>query len=262
MPNAIPGFIAAQQPQNSFGPSTATYGDDSPGFFGTGQYAANPNNFNIPGYTGFQQYLGNELSGAGSRAAPQLDPSQQGQFRQGQMDLAGALAAQANGLGPSVAQSQLNQSTDRNLGQALAMAQAAGPNNAGAVRNVAYQRGDISQQAAGDAATLRLQEQMQARNQLGQVLAGARGQDLGLAGDNAQLQAGQNSLNDQAVRAYLSMGMTLAQAQAQANMNYEQLRQNAFYGTAGNSIGGKVVGGVLNAGSAFAGGYASGLGGG
>jgi len=261
MPNPpIPGFIAAQQ-QSSYGPSTASYGDDSPGFFGTGTYTPNPQNFQIPMFNGFQQYLGNLYNTAGDRAAPQVDASQQAQFRQGQTTLAAQLAAQANGTGPSLAQGQLQRATDQNLGQALAMAQAAGPNNAGAARQVAYQRGNISQQAAGDSAQLRLQEQMQAQNQLGQVLAGARGQDLGLAGDNAQLQAQQNALNDQAVRAYLSMGMTLAQAQAAANQNYEQIRSGAFQGAAGNQIGGKVVGGVLNAGSAFAGGYGSGLGG-
>lgn len=243
---------------SGFGPNTAFAGDDSPGFFGTGQYQPNAQNFYIPGYTGYQQTLGNYLAGVDTRGTPQLDPSQQGQFRDQQTSLAQALAAQANGQGPSVAQAQLGQATDRNLSQALALAQSAGANNAGALRNVAYQRGDISQQAAGDAATLRLQEQMQARNQLGQVLAGARGQDLGLAGQNAQLQQQQTGINDAAVRAYLSMGMTLAQAQAQANMNYEQLRQNSFYNTANNSIGGKVVGGLLNAGGAAAGGYASG----
>jgi hypothetical protein len=248
-------------------PAPFDYANQTPSFLGSGTYQVNPGAFDIPGANFYQSFISNQLGqngqpGVANRPAPQLDGSQQEQFRAGQMDLASALAAQANGTGPSVAQGQFQHATDTNLAQALAMAQAAGPNNAGAARNVAYQRGDISQQAAGDSAQLRLQEQMQARNQLGQVLAGARGQDLGLAGDNAQLQGQQNALNDQAVRAYMSMGLTLAQAQAQAQQDLEKLRMGSFYASAGNEIGGKILGGVLSAGGAFAGGYASGMGGG
>jgi hypothetical protein len=243
-------------------PAPFDYGNQSPGFFGTGTYQANPHSFDIPRFAEFQNYISGQLGNVGDRPAPQVDGSQQGEFRDYQSLLARSLLGQASGQGPSLAQGQFQQSTDRNLAQALALSQAAGPNNAGALRNVAYRRGAISQQAAGDAAQLRLQEQMQAENQLGQVLAGARGQDLGLASDNAQLQAGQNQMNQQALQFYLSQGMSLAQAQAQANIALEQIRSGAFSNSANNAMGKQIVGGLLNAGGAFAGGYASGLGGG
>lgn len=253
----------AQNPNVTYAPpdgSGVDYGNQSPGFFGTGTYQPNPGNFQIPGYAGFQNTFAQGAMAAPFRAAPQIDPSQQGQFRGQQQSLASMLMAQASGSGPSLAQGQLQQATDRNLSQAYALG-AARPNNGAVLRDIANQRGAISQQAAADSGQLRLQEQMQATGQLGQLLAGARGQDLGLASDNAQLQAGQNQLNQQALQFYLSQGMSLAQAQAQANIALEQIRSGAFAQSADNQIGGKVVGGVLGAGGAFAGGYAGGLGG-
>lgn len=257
---AIPNAFL-QSVSNYSGPGK-DYANQSPGFLGTGTYQPNPVSGEIPGFTQWQDYIAGQLGGVGGRPAPTVDPAQQAQFRQGQSNLVDLLSAQAKGTAPSLAQGQLQQATDRNLAQAYALSQAAGPNNGGALRNLAYQRGAISQQAAADSGQLRLQEQMQAENQLGQVLGGARGQDLGLAGQNAQLQAGQNDLNDRALQFYLSQGMSLAQAQTQANIALEQIRAGAFANAAGNSIGGKVLGGVLNAGGAFAGGYASGMGGG
>ncbi len=95
-----------------------------------------------------------------------------------QTTLADALAAQASGKGPSLANAQLQQGTDRNIQAQMAMAASQrGAGAAGAGRQLAYQQAASRQQMAGDAATLRLNEQMQAQNQLGGLLAGMRGAD-------------------------------------------------------------------------------------
>jgi hypothetical protein len=259
-----------------------------PGIFGTGQYhtdtpTVDPGAAAIPGAAQMQQQAQQGAVDAAGRSAPNMTAAQintgpQDQFRGQQAYLAQQLADQSMGRGPSVAQTQLRQGTDRNLAQAYALASAT-PQNAGTAREIANQRSMISQQGASDSATLALQEQLQARNQLGQVLAGARGQDIGVASDQAQLQqqAGaanqgaqlqQSALNDQMVRYYLGMGMSLAEAQQQAQMQIQQLQIQAQLGAAGINAGayssaaganGRLAGGVLSGiGSAFAAGATGG----
>lgn len=203
-----------------------------PGIFGHGQYTPGTAAGNIPGYDAWQKQMQEGAAAAGGRAAPQLNMGNADVWRTQQLGLARQLTDQANGAGPSLANAQLQQATDRNMAQAMAMAQA-NPNNPGALRMVANQRAAAGQQAASDSATMRLQEQLQARNQLGQVLAGARGQDIGVASENAQLQGQQNALNQQAVQFYLGQGMSLAQAQQQAQLEMERLRLQGYLGAQG-----------------------------
>jgi hypothetical protein len=165
-------------------------------------------------------------AGPGLRPVP--PPSGLDQFRDQQASLSGILFRQATGQGPSVAQGQLQSATDRNLSQAYALAQSAGASDPGALKHISDQRAAIGQQAAADSAQLRMQEQLGASNQLGQLLAGARGQDIGQASDNASLQVQQNAQNDAMVRFYLGQGMTLAQAQQQANLTLQGIKMNAF----------------------------------
>jgi hypothetical protein len=203
----------------------------------------------IPGYDSFQSQLAAGAKGAAYRSAPQMqaatiDPTQQGQFRGMQMSLAQQLLAQSQGQGPSLAQMQLQQASDRNFSQALAMAQSTrGAGAAGAVRQLANQRASIGQQLAADSGMLRLQEQQQAQGLLGQVAGTARNTDVGLATSQAGLHqdaAGRNlgatmqqrELNDRAVQFYLAQGMTLAQAQQQAALEMERLIANNAIGQA------------------------------
>lgn len=128
------------------------------------------------------------------RPAPTIAAGPQDEFRAQQMALAKQLQDQANGVGPSQAQMQLQQATDRNLAQALALARTGGQGGGG-LRQALNAQAQMSQQAAADSAILRLQEQMAARNMLAQLAGGARGQDIGLATGNAQLEAGQRGLD-------------------------------------------------------------------
>lgn len=227
-------------------------GGDNPGILGTGQYQVDPYQISsragtIAGADGMRANAHNLAMGARNRQAAtmqaaQIDGSQQNQFRDQQQSLAQALMAQANGQGPSLAQGQLKQATDRNLAQALALQNSQrGAGSASALRNLAFQRAAMGQQAAADSSQLALTEQMQARNQLGQVLAGARGQDMDFAfqqagfnqqanANNLQADMQQRSLNDAMTQRFMQMGFDVASAQQQAALQLEQLRVNQNLG--------------------------------
>lgn len=124
------------------------------------------------------------------------------QFRQGQMALMQQLQEAAAGRGPSIAAQQLKQGMDRNNAQALGMAATMGGNPALAARNAALGAAQANQATNRDAAMARLQEQLSARDQLGGVLNSARGQDMTIAANQAQLDqqaalANQGAYNQQ-----------------------------------------------------------------
>lgn len=179
----------------------------------------------------------------------QLDQGQYGQTRGQQEALAQQLTDQGNGIGPSLAQGQLQQGRDLNIANAMALGASQRGLSAGqGLRNIGDQTANINQQSAQQAAQLRLQEQLQARQQLGGVLGTIGSQDLNLAnanagyannmnqfnstqGYNAQVanqQAGlnQTNLNDQMRRFYNSGLMTQDQNQQAANQGFQQLGAN------------------------------------
>lgn len=173
------------------------------------------------------QVQGAQLGPAREIQGAVIDKSQQDQFRGQQMSLADALNQQAMGNGPSLAQSQLRQATEGNIANALAMAASQrGGNPALAQRNAAMNVAAANQQAAAQSADLRAQEQMAARGQLGQVLSSGRGQDIGLAQGQAELNQGANLANQSAVNQF---SITGAQLQQQANLANQQaaLQQQA-----------------------------------
>lgn len=133
--------------------------------------------------------------------------------RDGQMALARLLTAGANGQGPSVAQAQLTQATDANVRQAMALGAsqrtAGGP---GVLRAIGQNAAQVQQQAAGESAVLRLQEQQQAQSQLAQLLGGTRQQDIG-----------QMAQNDDMVKFYTQMGISQEEAVRMAAQRREEL---------------------------------------
>lgn len=159
-----------------------------------------------------------EAAGANSSFQAQLDPqtlAQQQAFIQ-------ALQMQSAGLGPSVAQNQLNQATNTNLSNAMGMAASArGVNPALAARQAQQSGAQMNQQAAGQAATMRAQEQLGAQGMLGNQLNTMQTQNLQMQGVNANT----------------------AQANAQANA-----------GIAGGLLGGLGAGGAAMAGGKYNGG--------
>ncbi len=133
------------------------------------------------------------------------------------------LNARATGAAPSVAQTQLNQTTDANRRAALGMAATAAPgsNSALNLRTAVNAGTNATQQAAGQAATLRATEQTQAEQNLLSAV---------------QTQAGQEQVQQQFIQQYMSMGMSLDQAQFQAQQDLEKLKTSAYYGGAGLNV--------------------------
>lgn len=187
---------------------------------------------------------------AAQAAGGVIDPTQQAQFRNQQMQLGNALMAQANGQGPSVAGSQLQQSTEMNLQAALAQAASQRGGNLGAAQyQLGNARANIQQQAAQQLAQTRIQEQMAARSQLGQVLDQGRGADIGLALNQAQLgqqnqqfnagqsnqmaqfntgaQVQQQAQNDAQIQQLMAMGYSMDQANYMAQIQQSQYQQGS-----------------------------------
>lgn len=189
-------------------------GRNSRGFLGSGYFEADPLNFLMPQVGRMNQRLDTAAGQAQQGMDPQLVAQEQA--RQQQMALAQSLQGTLAGTTPSVANEQLKQATDTNIANAYAMAQA-GRNNPAAARMVANQAGALSQQGAGQGAMLRAQEIANAQGQLGGVLGGMRGQDLGAYQTLQQGMLG--ALGQQA-------GLNTAQLQAQ--IQHEQLNQQAF----------------------------------
>lgn len=192
-----------------------------------------------------------KMDAATTGPTAQIAKGPQDQFRGGQVGLVDALTRSANGDGPSLAQGQLQQATDQGIKQAMALAASArGVNPAVAARMAADQASATQQNAAGQSAQLRLQEQQQARQQLAGVLDQSRGADIGLATSQAgldqqgimqnatfQQQANANNLQsgvqqqqqrDDLVQKYLSMGMSLDQANMQAEIQQKQWNAGAL----------------------------------
>lgn len=186
-------------------------GDGELGAFGTGTFKPEPfvfENQTKEVFTSKKETdrLRNELKAARMRARQREAPTAavtrmqtrpQQEVRGRQMSLADALAAQAAGEGPSLAARQLEEATGQNIAQSMALAASQRGATAGqGLRQIAQATQSAQQQAARDAATMRIQEQLAAREQLGGVLSGTRAQDIGLSQSQAQLQQ-QRALADQ-----------------------------------------------------------------
>lgn len=158
-----------------------------------------------------------------------INQGPQDQFRGRQMSLADALQAQSMGQGPSLAQLQLRQGTDRNIAQAMALGASQRGGSPGlAQRQIAQQTAAANQQAAMQAAQTRMAEQLAAREQLGGVLQGGRGQDIGLATSQAQLDQERNLANAQAQNAYNMNKASVAAANQKNLMDYQKLMADQY----------------------------------
>lgn len=176
---------------------------------------------------------GQAMSGRASTAlGSQLNLGQSDQTRQGQQSLISSLQGTAAGVGPSVAQEQLRQSTAANIANQASAAQSAhGAARLAALRNSAANQAQIQQQANSQAAGLRAQEIQGAQANLGQALGLTRSQDINAAGTNAQLaqqMAQFNAGNQQQMGlANLSAGNQMALANLQAQQQANQFNAGA-----------------------------------
>lgn len=182
-----------------------------------------------------------------------------------QQALADALRAQAEGTaGPSLAQMQLQQATDRTGKQAAGMIGAQRGLSAGtATRLAANAAAGANQEAAGQSAMLRAQEQLAAQNALAQQLQAMRGGDInqqqasqGLYGTAGALRGDQRGQNLQNFQQTQALNAGVAQGNQQAAMQAEALAQGdadraAAAERANQARSDRIVGGVANAAAGY-----------
>ena len=184
----------------------ANLGGQEPGFFGNGMYNVQSYDidknafYNDPNKKNNSQAQ-NFINQTQSRQGPQANTVQLGQvaqsaptqispeFRTGQAGLIGQLSDAAAGRGPSLATSQLGQANAAAAASRMSQAASERGYGGGAATNreLAYQQGAANQGNAIASAQLKLQEQQQAQQALGQVLNSAR------SGDISQGQLNQNN---------------------------------------------------------------------
>lgn len=167
--------------------------------FGTGdaaraRSATNASNFQLEGGGMLRGLIGGQLGGVQGRQAPmaqgaQLAGGPQDQARAGQNSLAGQLNAVATGQQAGAGELAVNrQAHAAAANQFAAQGMARGSNAATAARVAAGQLGDIGTNASGMAQQAALSDQQAARGQLAGVYDSMRGQDIGFAGQNANLR--------------------------------------------------------------------------
>lgn len=145
-----------------------------------------------------------------------------------QQGLADILAARARGEGgPSLAELQLQQTLEANRRAAAGALSAAGRgiNPALAQRLLLQQQSTLGQQAAGQGAILRAQEQLAAQQALGQQLAGMRGAEQAQFASSGQLGLGQEKLSVETQEAQRQRELDVALANQRAEQERMRLQQ-------------------------------------
>ena len=192
---------------------------------GARPYEYDPSKFVDPMYASNQAKIAEMMAGYGGRNLSSGVQGSQDQYL-------AALLAQAQGQGPSVALDTFQTSKDQALKSAMAFSNSAtGPSAAAARRGAQFQMGDIVQGAARDAAAIRASEMARA----GQMFTGLSGEMRTADIQNAQL-------NDQMVQYFMSQGLTLDQAQWQAQMSLQEMmgQQHTAAQQTANKIGAAV----------------------
>ncbi len=175
------------------------------------------------------------IAGAQGRAAPQMGPLNemgQGQWRQQQLALANRLSGIATGQQQGAGELAVQRQGARAAAGQQAMASMArgGSNAAAAARGAARNIGDIGIGVAGQAQQAALGDQMAANQTLSQVMQGARGQDISMAGlqqqgqlANLDAQLRQTGMNDAAIVNYLAAMYGISNAEMQARLAQDQM---------------------------------------
>lgn len=182
--------------------------------------------------------------------------------RNKQNDLIAALTMQAQGQGPSLAQQQLRQGTEQNIRQSASLlGSSKGVSPALQAKMIADSAGQQNQAMAGQSAMTRLQEQMAARNALGQAIGQQRGQDLQAYGSQVGLAQALGGLQNQGNSNIIANQMGAQQINAGAagqNAKFGQDLIGGLFGSAGaagGAMAGKYEGGFVDA--LYEGGYPS-----
>lgn len=209
----------------------------------------NKDSFKDPNAAANKMLLDKQRAALGAQQSTQMNTAQGDQARGVQSGLVNQLQQQASGQGPSLAAAQANQSADRGMAQQMAMAAGRGGNPALMQRQALMNNAAISQNAAANAVQGRMQEQMNAQGALANLSGQMRAQDIGQAGTQAQLDAShQQQVNDLTQR-YLAMGLSVDQAQFQAQQDMEKTRAQMLQNDANRF--GQGLGSIFNAAGAI-----------
>ena len=169
----------------------------------------NKENFDLPGFGARDSMLNGWAQDAYNR--PGSD------FRGDQRALVDRLMRQMNGV-DSMSAAHLRRGADANMAQQRSFAASAGPANMAMATRMAMQNaGRAQQDLASQTAMAGIAERNAAAAQMGNVLAGARGQDL------SEQQA-----RDQAAMGYAGLGLQNAGMQQNGTMGYEAQRGQRF----------------------------------
>lgn len=226
-----------------------------------------------PQYDAVTAQLGQIASTAQGRTAPsfaaaQLDGNPQGQSRQGMLDVAGRLGGIANGMAPGAAEIAINRQIGAaNAAQNSAARMARGPMSAIVYRNAMRNQADMGLAGAGQAAQAQLQDQAAANQQLTGLYGTMRGQDIGFAGDNAQLAQQANMANQSAQLTQTQMNDARQIQALGMQLGWDQAKIQAELAKAGIAMNDKgilpgLIQGAGQAGAAYATGGMSMAGGG
>lgn len=173
-----------------------------------------------------------------------------------QQSLADMLAARARGEGPSIAEMQLQQTLEANRRAAAGALSAAGRsmNPALAQRLLLQQQSTLGQQAAGQGALLRAQEQLGAQQALGAQLAAMRGSEQAAFSSAGQLGLGEQKLGVEVQEAQRAREMEIALANQRAEQERQRLRQAQEQSITGEAQQNReAIGDVLKTGGKIAG---------
>lgn len=178
------------------------------------------------------------INGMLGQQAAQVDPTQQAQFRNMQVQqaqqLQGIASGQQQGAGELAAQRQVQNAVAAQ--QAQARMARGGQNAALAFRNAAGNTANAGLAGAGQAQQAALQDQQTAQGQLSNSLNQGRSSDLSMAGQNAQLQQGQYGQNLGALT-----GLNSQQLQAQSGAMNTTMNQTGILGGLLNTAGSMIA---------------------
>jgi hypothetical protein len=237
-------FEGHRQGEDLFGsPGAASADDLAAGFVGAqidrGSYSGGPawspdgtghdviNNWKQAGTSAYDKdvarYRGMGAEGQ-ARQAVQLDQGPANAARARQMGALSLLQNQATGAAPSAA-AIMAQRANQNAAQGAA-SQTAGAKRIGSGIVAANSAGGAAAnamlQANAQNAALRAQEMSQGQNAFSGAATGMRGQDIGAATTNAQLEAQQRALNEKRQQEYEQLGFDTRKTQQQAAIDWQK----------------------------------------
>lgn len=207
-----------------------------------GKHPVDPSQGQLQDAGYMRQFLQNQLGGVGGRQAPQvggaqLNLGQSNADRAQQQTLAQQLAAVSSGQQMGAGELATRRQFQQGLAAQLAQSQMARGYAAPiAARAAARGVGNMTVDAAGQSQQAALQDQTAARGLLGQLLGQTREQDLGAAGQQAQLSQQANlanqaaklqqmGMNDAAIAQYLGQLYGIDEAEMAAKLGILQNNQ-------------------------------------